>query len=247
MADDIGSTVPRRELGRYLREMRERERISHDSAATALDCSRQKIWRIEKGSVPVRASDVRVLCDLYGADAKISQALAALAIETRTKGWWHAYGDAVPAWFSLYVGLEMAANRLRHYNGELVPGIVQTKRYAEAIFRNRPGMTDRDRERAVTVRLHRQGVLTRSLPAPPELDVILSEAVLRRPIADREGMRQQLRHLVSVTTQSNVSVRILPLAAGPTLASETGAFVLLDFPVAVVGALSNRPPSTASP
>ncbi|MFY1669341.1 Scr1 family TA system antitoxin-like transcriptional regulator [Plantactinospora sp. WMMB334] len=132
-ADDIGSTVPRRHLGWFLREMRERERISHDSAASALDCSRQKIWRIEKGAVPVRAGDVRLLCDLYGASERISHALAALAAETRTKGWWHAYGDAVPAWFSLYVSLETVASRLRHYNGELVPGLLQTRRYADGV------------------------------------------------------------------------------------------------------------------
>jgi hypothetical protein len=68
------------------------------------------------------------------------------------------------------------------------------------------------------------------VPAAPGLLVLLSEAVLRRPAPDRVTMGDQLRHLLDVAKLSNVSVRVLPLAAGPPVAGETGAFVILDFP-----------------
>ena len=31
-----------------------------------------------------------------------------LAKETKARGWWHAYGDVIPAWFNVFVGLEEA-------------------------------------------------------------------------------------------------------------------------------------------
>ncbi len=109
MAEDMGSTVPRRQLGRTLRDLRTEAGITLDAAAEALECSRQKVWRIESGLGSVRGVDVRAMCELYGARGDLTRALMAVAAETKAKGWWHAYGDAIPDWFELYVGLESAA------------------------------------------------------------------------------------------------------------------------------------------
>ncbi|MEV4760213.1 helix-turn-helix transcriptional regulator [Micromonospora sp. NPDC049559] len=230
MAVEVGSTVARRRLGRYLRELRERARISQDEAATALACSRQKIWRIESGAVPVRPRDVKVLCNLYLAGPRITRELADLAGGTQAKGWWHAYGDGIPEWLSLGLGLEAAAERLRHYNGELVPELLRTVRYATAIGPYRSDLTEAQRYRADDIRARRQRLLSRQFPPPPRYEVVLSEAVLRRRIADRPGMRDQLDHLDRASGWPNVSLRVLPLEAGPTLAAAAGAFTILDFP-----------------
>ncbi|MEH1014939.1 helix-turn-helix transcriptional regulator [Micromonospora sp. CPCC 206060] len=227
----VGSTVSRRQLGRHLRQLREQAGISQDDAAFALGCSRQKIWRVECGAVPVRPRDVKVLCNLYRAGAETTRVLAALATQTREKAWWREYGDAVPNWFSLYVELEMTARRLRHYNGELVPGLLRTPDYAGAVVDNRPASARPERDQAVSLQLGRQALLTRQVPDPPCFDVVLSEAVLQRRIGDPDGMAAQLTHLVTVSRLPNVSVRILPLSVGPTGASEAGPFTILDFPV----------------
>jgi transcriptional regulator with XRE-family HTH domain len=110
MADDMGSTVPRRQLGRALRGLRAEAQMTLDGVATALDCSRQKMWRIETGLGAVRGPDVRAMCELYGVTPELTGALTGLAKETKAKGWWHSYGDAIPEWFELYVGLEQAAS-----------------------------------------------------------------------------------------------------------------------------------------
>ncbi|MFI6271432.1 helix-turn-helix domain-containing protein [Micromonospora zamorensis] len=111
MAKDLGSTVPRRQLGRALRELRTEARMTLDGAARALERSRQKVWRIESGIGVVRGLDVRAMCELYGATPELTGPLTGLAGETRAKGWWPSYGDIVPDWFELYVGLEAAAGR----------------------------------------------------------------------------------------------------------------------------------------
>ncbi|MBB5828264.1 helix-turn-helix domain-containing protein [Micromonospora carbonacea] len=231
MAEDMGSTVPRRRLGKALRDLRTEAGITLDAAAEALECSRQKVWRIESGLGSARGVDVRAMCELYAAAPDMTRALLALAAETKTKGWWHAYGDAIPDWFELYVGLESAASRLRFYNESMVPGLLQHRDYALGVYQHRTEVSDEDRERFVQVRLQRQALLKRRLPPPPKLDVILSEAALLRTVGDAATMVNQLRHLLALADMATVSIRILPLAAGLHRGSEAGSFVLLEFPL----------------
>ncbi|MGW3604957.1 MULTISPECIES: hypothetical protein [unclassified Micromonospora] len=70
----------------------------------------------------MRVLDVKAMCELYHVSAEMTDAMRGLAAETKSKGWWHASGDAVPSWFELYVGLESAAAKLRRYDESLVPG-----------------------------------------------------------------------------------------------------------------------------
>ncbi|MEV6373583.1 helix-turn-helix domain-containing protein [Micromonospora musae] len=243
MAEDIGSTVPRRQLGRLLRQYRTEAGVTLDAAAEALEYSRQKIWRIESGLGAVRVLDVKAMCELYGVSVEITEAMRGLATETKSKGWWHAYGDAVPSWFELYVGLESAAAHLRQYEETLIPGLLQTREYALGLARlDRPSASEADRERAVEVRLQRQSLLSRRLPRPPQLEAVLSEAVLRRRVGNHGAMAGQLSRLIEAAELPNVSVRVLPFAAGPHSGAVAGSFVILDFPATKGGRAAPEPP-----
>ncbi|MFD6260459.1 helix-turn-helix domain-containing protein [Micromonospora chalcea] len=242
MAEDIGSTVPRRQLGRLLRQFRNEAGVTLDAAAEALEYSRQKIWRIECGLGAVRVLDVKAMCELYGVSAEMTEAMRGLAAETKSKGWWHAYGDAVPSWFELYVGLESAAASLRQYQETVIPGLLQTREYIQALARiDQPAGTDEDREHAVQVRLQRQNLLSRRMPEPPRLDAVVSEAVLRRSVGGQAVMTGQLNGLLEASERPNVSVRVVPLAAGPHLGAVAGSFVILDFPATKGGRAAPEP------
>jgi transcriptional regulator with XRE-family HTH domain len=223
MADDMGSTVPRRQLGRALKELRVEAQMTLDAVAEALHCSRQKMWRIEAGLGPVRPLDVRFICELYGATRELSDALTNLAAETKAKGWWHSYGNAVPDWFELYVGIEQAASSIRRFDEALIPGMLQSRAYAYAVYQHRRDMTEDKRERLIEVRLQRQALLHRRLPAAPNLEVILAEAALLRTVGSAATMADQLRHLLKV--------EVLPLSAGLHFGAVAGTFVILDFPI----------------
>lgn len=228
---DSGSTVPRRQLGRYLRELREGASITVAAAAKALDWSAPRIWRYESGQVPMAQTDVEAMCRLYGAPSETTELLKALARETKNRGWWHAYERALPEWFKLYVGLEAAAERIRKYADTVVPGLLQTVEYMnETIAVDVPELTPQDRQATVTVRLQRQALLSRALPPAPRLDVVLSEAVTRRPLRDHAAMARQLDHLVMASKRHNVTVRVVPLAAGMHRWTAAGSFTVLDFP-----------------
>ena len=86
-----------------------------------LEWSEAKIWRIETGQTSLRSLDVETMCRIYGALPDVTEALMGLAKETKARGWWHSYGDAIPEGFDVYIGLEEAASRFSWYESELVP------------------------------------------------------------------------------------------------------------------------------
>lgn len=223
-----GSTVPRRRLGRELNRLRETKCVTVEHAAAEMDWSRNKIWRIEAGKTPVATMDVKNLCDLYEATPDLTTALMGLAKETKQTGWWHAYGDTIPDWFQVYVGMEAAASAVHEYSPEFVPGLLQTQGYMRtAIHAFGSGDTE-EIERLVRVRAERQAVLTRKRPAAPELRFVINEAVIRRPVGGPAVMADQLSRLHYVSKLPNVTLRILPFAQG-FHAGMGEAFHVLDF------------------
>ncbi|MFC7548062.1 helix-turn-helix domain-containing protein [Plantactinospora sp. GCM10030261] len=228
---DAGSTVPRRQLGRRLRQLREEAGITVKAAADALEWSTPKLWRIEGGMVSMRSLDVEAMCRVYSAPAGVTEELMSLAKQTRARGWWHAYADVVPGWFELYVGLEAAATRLRTYAPEVVPGLLRTAAYAEEVIRTaQTDLTDQTVRRMLAVSAQRQAALSRQDPPPPQLEVVLSEPVLRRPLHDRAAMAEQIHRVVALAERPNVSIRVLPLDAGLHPATSAGGtFTILTF------------------
>ncbi|MES9605252.1 MULTISPECIES: helix-turn-helix domain-containing protein [Actinomadura] len=225
-----GSTVPRRQLGRYLRELRINARLTVQAAAKALEWSEAKMWRIETGQTSLRSHDVETMCRVYGATEELKTALMGLAKETKGKGWWHAYGDVIPEGFDLFIGLEEAASSREEYSPELVPGLFQTPDYLYALFKkNRPDLQAEEVERRVRLRMQRQALVTR-VTAPPDLKVVLSEAVVRRVIGGPAVMAAQLDRLAQLNDCPNVAIRLVPFAAGSHRGLDTGAFIILRFP-----------------
>jgi transcriptional regulator with XRE-family HTH domain len=236
-----GSTVPRRQLGRYLRDLRGQARLTVRAAAGALEWSEAKIWRIETGQTSMRSLDVEQMCRVYGAPADLTESLMALAKETKARGWWLSYGDVIPEGFDIYIGLEEAAARLCWYEPELVPGLLQTEDYARTLITtDNPGVPEEEIERRVQLRIARQALLTRATAAP-ELNVVLNEAILRRPVGGRNVQADQLNRLVEVSKLPNVSIKVMPFDAGLHYGIMSGPFVLLEFPVNGNGQPSEPP------
>ena len=236
-----GSTVPRRQLGSYLRDLRNAAGLTVKDAARGLEWSEAKMWRIETGQTSLRSLDVEAMCRIYGARSDMTSALMGLAKETKARGWWQAYGDAVPEWFDLYVGLEAAASRLLLYGQELVPGLLQTEDYARTlIVADNPGVDDAEIDRRVRLRMARQALVGRSID-PPALQVALNESVLRWPVGGATVMAAQLDRLAAASDLPNVSLRVVPFSAGFHPGMLSGSFNILRFPLNGNGADSEPP------
>ncbi|MFQ6328371.1 helix-turn-helix domain-containing protein [Nocardia sp. CWNU-33] len=227
-----GSALPRRLLGRQLRELRERSGVSAVDARKAISVSQQTLWRIESGQsgVKLRPHDVRALCDLYRAADAVTRRLLALAEETKSAGWWHAYSDAIPKEFDLFVGLEEAANRSTGYQSTLLPGLLQTLEYRRAlIWVEYPTISTENVERRLEISTRRQTRLTGDTKSLA-LNVILNEAVLRHDVGGPAVMRAQLKQLANIGGQPNVSIRVVPIDASIHRGLIVGPFTILEFP-----------------
>jgi transcriptional regulator with XRE-family HTH domain len=218
-------TLRRRQLGQELRRLRETAGSTIDQVAERLACSASKISRIETGHTSATPRDVRDMLEIYGVIGPECEELVQIAREARQKGWWHPYSTVLTG---AYVGLEAAAQSVRAYEQQVVPGILQTEEYAKAMIRAaRPDITVDEVDRRVRVRLGRQSLLNQDDPI--ELWVVLDEAVVSRPVGGDGVMRAQLERLVEAADLPNVTLQILPFEAGAH-AGMDGTFAILDFP-----------------
>jgi transcriptional regulator with XRE-family HTH domain len=215
-------------LGAQLRRLREQAGISREDAGYHIRASGSKISRMELGRVSFRDRDVTDLADLYGVlDPTERDALLALVREANAAPWWQKYGDAMPDWFAMYVGLEESASLIRGYEMQFVPGLLQTEEYAQAVMKSGAvELPESEIERRIALRTGRQRLLTKQ--NAPRFWVVVDEAALRRPIGGRHVMRGQLEKLIAVADIPNVTLQVIPFRSGGHVA-EGGAFTILRF------------------
>lgn len=223
-----GPTVARRQLGRRLKRFREAAGITAEQVEEAGLASRTKIWRIEAGKVRVTVPDVWALTRLYGVPQSEVDVLTTLAQGTAGRGPWQQYGEIVPEWFRLYIGLEDTASGIRTFDDSVVPGELQTADYARALWQGaRPDLTVELLEPHIDLRLDRQRALFGRRPAP-RMRIVLGENVLRRQVGGPGVLAAQVHHLVGLGEREDVDIRVLPFTAGAHPAI-TGAFRIMEF------------------
>ncbi len=224
-----GSTVRRLQLGARLRELRLAKGVSREAAGYRIRASESKISRMELGRVGFKARDVTDLLTLYGIDdPQEHERLLTLTREANSPSWWHTYGDVLEGWFHSYLDLEQAAELIRTYEIQFVPGLLQTEAYASAVIRlahTNPGQ--HEVERLAKVRMTRKETLSR--PDAPTFWAVLDEAVLRRLIGGREVMREQMVSLLAACENPNIRLQVIPFDSGGHAAAG-GAFSILRFP-----------------
>jgi Domain of unknown function (DUF5753)/Helix-turn-helix domain len=223
-----GPTVRRMLVGAQLRQLRIERGISREQAGTAIRASEWKILRLENGQVGFKERDLVDLLRLYGVtDPKEVAALVTMASEGNKPGWWHQYSDLLPQWFRAYVDLESAAALIRTYQGQLVPGLLQTEEYTRAVIDGaHMDESQEEAERRVALRKARQTLLTQA--DAPRLWAVVDEAALRRPVGGPKVMRGQLERLIEASKLPSVTLQVLPYNAGAHPAM-VGAFSILRF------------------
>ena len=219
MAERVSPVVRGRRLAAELRRLRGAAGLNIEQVAARLECSTAKVSRFENGQVTVRIQDARELMDLYGVVGERREELLALVRQARNQGWWHTYTDIIPAGMETYIGLEDEAHKIEIHNMGLIPGLVQTERYAWETNVSSPDTPLETVERWTQLRLGRQHILTR--PDPVLLHLVIDESVLRRRIGAHEVMVEQYRHLIDMAGRDNITVQVLPFDAG---AHQSAAF-----------------------
>lgn len=239
-ADDLTPATARRRLGQGLRAAREAAGLSGPVAAAAIQRSSPTLSRLENGQATPRVVDVRALLDFYAAKNPeavangMRERLVALALRARRPEWFKSFNDVLIGPMTnddskRYVEYENDAVVIDTYEPLLIPGLLQTQAYAEAvtdlIF---PNSESEDRRRFVEFRMARQRVLSRR-PKPLRFAAVIGEAAIRRPIGGAGVMQEQIQHLLGEVTggRAHVTVSIAPGTLN-TRAVLGGPYVLMD-------------------
>jgi hypothetical protein len=222
-----GSTIARRwKVAASLRHLREAAGKSEDEAARHLDRPLARFQQIEAGMAAIRVAEVRSLLDLYGISGEQRDEILGEARQARDRCWWYKYADLIDESFETQLILEDDAAVIRTYQPNLVPGLLQTEYYAWELIETQSDLPLEVVRRLASLRTLRQQVLSRD--DAPRLDVILDEAVLRRPVGGPAVMREQYGHLAEIATSRCVTIQVLPFEAGPSHALGAG-FHIFEF------------------
>ena len=212
MSTSGSPAVRRRRLAAELRRLRDASGQTAEAVGAVLGWSKAKVSRYELARGGLNPGEVERLLDVYGVRGNHRQQLLSLAEEATHKGWWEAYSDILTEEHLAFIGLEAEATSVLQWQINVVPGLLQTRRYAWQIFagyQDVRALPPTVIERRVQTRLIRQQRLTDDPPL--EFAVIIDESVLRRQWGDRDVMNEQLEYLAEAAELPNVTLRVLPL------------------------------------
>ncbi|RSM44999.1 transcriptional regulator [Actinoplanes sp. ATCC 53533] len=212
-------------LGRSLRLLRESCGFKVKEAAQLIDVSPSKISRIELGRVGIKEVDLDRLLTLYGISDD-NERLAFLERNHRLSEprWWSSYSNHLSEWYCSYLHLESEAKYILEYEVRLIPGLLQTRAYAEAVIRST--CTDEQQvRRLIDVRMRRQRMVLER--GAPKLWAIVEHAALVDSFDDSELMQEQIDFLLRITGSSDVRIQVLMPGAG-ALAFRGNSFSILQ-------------------
>lgn len=213
--DQDPSISARALLGIELKHARERKGLSQTELGALLFVSGSYIGLMETGIRRIRPEFGPLLDEALGTKdffARHSQEQAKSEFPDH-------FADAVEA--------EAEAAELREYGLALIPGLLQTRDYAYAVFRAyRPLATDEELEDDLALRMQRTKLL--DTPTTPMLWAVLDEAALRRPVGGPAVMAENLRHIAKLAREHRIILQVLPYGAGAHV-SMTGPLKLMAF------------------
>ena len=213
MSDDAyGATVAKYRLSRRLVELRRETHYTANHVCDILNWGRGKVGRFEANQWKrPEMSDIRDLLRVYGVGPAEREELEALAVRARERPWWRDYPDIFENEFP---GFENDAVRIRVFMPLVLPGLLQTPAYIEALTRAgaRPPTW---RRRGLETRLRRQEKLDRTDGTAPKLNAVITEASLMYRWGTRVDRQDQLQHLIDMSRRPGVELRIQRFIDGP--------------------------------
>ncbi len=220
------STVRIEVLGEELRRLRDAAGLTLAQTVERIGISYSHLSRMETGKRSASPEDVASLMVVYGVTGEERLEMIALAKRATQPGLWQRQGTFEAGFAALKI-LESRATALVDFEPLVMPGLLQTVPYAQAIFRE-VGLFEDEAAigERVAGRIHRQATLRK--PNAPSMVAIVAESAMRNLVGGREVMRDQLRYLVEVAERPNVTLRVVPTAIGghPGL---NGPFLRLRF------------------
>ncbi|WNI29241.1 helix-turn-helix transcriptional regulator [Streptomyces sp. ITFR-6] len=219
-------------FGRALRRLRkEADQLTLAEVATALACDLSLVSRIENGKRVCSKAHFAQLMDIYEVPAAQRDELAELHAATRERRppWWSTYSDVISAQYERFLGFEAAASTVHEFQVGILPGLLQTEAYAQAVTGVGFTSLGPDQiEALVEVRGLRQRHCLLEAATPLECRYVITQAALDFQVGGERTHREQLDHLLEISAHASVELRVVPYAKGEE-AAQIGAFRILQF------------------
>jgi transcriptional regulator with XRE-family HTH domain len=215
VSDDAhGATIAKLLLSRRLTDLRVEAGYTANHVCDMLNWGRGKVGRFEANQWKrPEMSDIRDLLRFYGVyeDADSARETEELAMRARVRPWWRDYPDIFDNEFP---GFEADATRIRVFTPLVIPGLLQTADYIDALMRS-SGKPPAWRRRATEARLRRQQILVGEDNPERVLEAVIAEASLLYRWGSRAERWDQLMHLAAIGERRNVHLHLQRFADGP--------------------------------
>jgi transcriptional regulator with XRE-family HTH domain len=198
--DRNGRPSARKMLAAQLARLREVAGWSLADLGERTTYDRTNLLRLEKGEKLGSIDAMMALDKAYGTGDHLKDL------------WLLAREDVVPNRYQRYMALEAEATVMQKYNGSTIPGLLQSKAYAEEQPRTGRPSSEEELAEQVAARMSRRQLLVGE--RPPHVRSLLDESVLRRPMRDPDAWREQLCQLTEDAQLPHVSIQVVPLSAG---------------------------------
>lgn len=218
MAAKPQPTARRIALGHQLRQLRKGAELTIEQAVTGMPFDMSTLQRVETGWRSFRqAGHLKRLLTRYGVDDEEEvERLVAMQRDASNREWWTGVGTTnMMSGVQRLVGVESVAREFRMFHPIIVPGILQTEKYAQAVHALSKPVDETTTEfvtKSVEIRMRRREAITRA-GDPPKVWAILYEPALRYPVGDTEVMREQYAELMKLAGLENVTLQVLPQGA----------------------------------
>lgn len=193
---DLDPTVsPAHYFGAEVRREREARKMTQPDLGSFVPCDGSQVSRVEGGEWP--------------SDRKFSEGCDKAFPERA--GWFARFYDSSANWprtlesVRPWAAIEQVATVIRWFEPALMPGLLQTEGYAEALL----GSWMPDPALIVADRVARQGILRRQ-DDELQLWAVIGEPALHREIGDAQVMAAQCAYLAEMALQPNVTLQVLP-------------------------------------
>jgi transcriptional regulator with XRE-family HTH domain len=219
------SAHARQALGARLREIRRDSGLTGRALADACGWHFTKVSKLEHGTQNPSDDDLRAWCRVCEAGDRLDDLLATVrAIESMYVEWRRALRFGMAQNQRARIALYERTALIRNYESGVIPGLLQTAGYANAVIAasiELRGLPD-DRDEAVAARLERQRFL---YAGDRRYVAVLEEQALRTHVGGAEIMHGQLDRLLAVMSLPRVSLGVIPSMALRTVWPSAGFWI----------------------
>jgi transcriptional regulator with XRE-family HTH domain len=224
-SDIVRTSVHSRTFGEELAQVRADAQFRGKELGEVLDWSPSRISHLEHGSRGTSETDVAYYLGMCGADPHTTARILALHRQLDNDYLIHDHDPGLPDELRTLIRHEATATQIINYESMVIPGLLQTPEYAEALIKTAIRVPADGVEPRLQARLKRQAMLHGA--SAPICDFIVHEAALRSVVGDRRIMEDQMMHLVLMSNWRKVELRVIPLARGGTWLR--GQFMIMDY------------------